>query len=392
MAPPSAPAASGTDRRSAADPLTADERLRLVSQRLDGYAAKADRQARDADATGPVLLRRLARDLDPASGRALAGVDLVTAYPADALLPEPAPSRALELVLFWARLLRDVLVFVPILITWLKLHEALSAYGKAGSESSFLLGWQAGSFRRDHIRQGVQDFDPLSTTAWWVVVTVTVVIVFAIAVNACENRLDRPRFEDERVRITQDLALATHLLAGTPDDQMSYRDVRGLVRRLETSVGGLVDRLASTAEEIRAALETSTGKRIEEAVQAWIDKSAALERALEAMRAPAETLEAFRALQDDIAAGQRELRTELAALVTQVERAALAATDHADTVRHYQDSGHELISGSVNRLVTSTDRLGVALDRLEDLVAESRAFVAYARDASERHADEDGPR
>jgi methyl-accepting chemotaxis protein len=384
MATPPAPVAA--DAPSAPDALSPDERLRLISERFDGYAARARGRSRGADGSGPALLRRLADDLDPARGRALAGVDLVTAYPAEALLPDPAPSRFLELVLFWARLLRDVLVFVPILVTWLRLQEALSAYGKAGSESSFLLGWQAGSFRPDHVERGIHDFDPLSVTARWVVIALAVVIVFAIVVNACENRLDRPRYEAERNQITQDLALASHLLGRTPDDQLSYRDVRTLVGRMESSVGGLIGRLASTADEIRATLDDGTGKRIERAVQAWIDKSAVLERALAEIRAPADTMEEFRKLQDDIAAGHRELRAELAELVTRVERATLATTDHAETVRHYQSSGQELLGDTVNRLVAGTDRLGVALERLEDLVADSRSFVAYARDVVEEGA------
>lgn len=375
----SSPAPVVTDPPSASDLLTSDDRLLRISERFGGYATEALKRASGTDATGPLLLRRLADDLHPASGRRLAGVDLVTAYPAEALLPEPAPSRLLELLLFWARLLRDVLVFVPILVTWLKLHEALSAYGKAGSESSFLLGWQAGSFRPGHIARGVQDFDPLSKTAWWVVLLVAAVILFAIAVNACENRLDRPRHEAERAQITQDLALASHLLTEAPGDQVSYRDLRALIQRMESSIGGLIGRLAGTAEEIRAALDTGGGRRIEEAIQVWIDKSAALERALASMQAPAETLEAFRVLQDDIAAGQRELRGELSALVSQVRQATLASTDHADTVRRYQEADQELISGAVTRLVAGTDRLGTALEHLEVLVAESREFVAYAR-------------
>ncbi|WP_067795305.1 hypothetical protein [Actinomadura formosensis] len=377
----SSPAPVVTDPPSAPDLLTSDDRLLRISERFGGYAAEALKRARGTDATGPLLLRRLADDLHPASGKPLAGVDLVTAYPAEALLPEPAPSRLLELLLFWARLLRDVLVFVPILVTWLKLHEALSAYGRAGSESSFLLGWQAGSFRPDHIARGVQDFDPLSKTAWWVVLLVAAVIAFAIAVNACENRLDRSRYEAERAQITQDLALASHLLTEAPGDQVSYRDLRALIQRMEAGIGGLIGRLAGTAEEIRAALDTGTGRRIEEAIQVWIDKSEALERALASMQAPAETLEAFRALQDDIAAGQRELRGELNTLVSQVRQATLASTDHADTVRRYQEADQELISGAVARLVAGTDRLSTALEHLEALVAESREFVAYARGA-----------
>lgn len=379
----SSPAPVVTDPPSDPGLLTADERLLRISERFGRYADEAVKRARGTDTTGPVLLQRLADDLHPASGRPLAGTDLVTAYPAEALLPEPAPSRVLEFVLFWTRLLRDILVFAPILVTWLKLHEALGAYGKAGSEASFLLGWQAGSFRPDHIARGVQDFDPLSTTALWVVIIVAVVIVFAMAVNMCENRLDRPRFEAERAQITQDLALASHLLAASgTDDRPSYRDLRALVRQMESTVGGLIGRLSSTAEEIRAALENSTGQRIEEAIRTWIEKSEALERALASMQAPAETLEAFRALQDDIAAGQRELRAELEGLVRQVERATIATTDHADTVRHYQDAGHELINGSVTRLVAGTDRLGTALEQLEALVADSREFIAYARGAA----------
>ena len=378
----SSPAPVVTEPPSDPGLLTADERLMRISERFGRYADEAERHARGTDATGPVLLRRLADDLHPASGRPLAGTDLVAAYPAEALLPEPAPSRALELVLFWARMLRDVLVFAPILVTWLKLHEALNAYGRAGSEASFLLGWQAGSFRPDHIARGVQDFDPLSTTAMWVVVIVAVVIVFAMAVNMCENRLDRPRFEDERAQITQDLALASHLLAASgTDDRPTYRDLRALVGTMESTVGGLIGRLSSTAEEIRTALENSTGQRIEEAIRTWIEKSEALERAIASMQAPAETLEAFRALQADIAAGQRELRGELEGLVRQVERAAIATTDHADTVRHYQDAGQDLLSGSVTRLVAGTDRLGTALEQLEALVADSREFIAYARRA-----------
>ncbi|MEU9840517.1 hypothetical protein AB0C69_14985 [Actinomadura sp. NPDC048032] len=364
---------------SPTEPLTSDDVLSGISARFHRYADRALRDSPGEAASGPALLKRLADDLDPAGGPPPTGVDLVAAYPADALLPDPAPRRWLETTLFWGRFFQNVLVFAPIVVTWWKLHDALNAYGRAHSEGSFLLGWQAGSFDPDHIRRGVQDFAPLSETAWWVVLTVLVVIAFTALVTTCENLLDRPRYEAERVQIAQDVALASHLLSGSRDGQVTYRDLQSLVQRMETSVGGLIGRLAGTAEDVRAALEGSTGKRIEDAVQTWIDKAESLERAITAMQAPAETLERFRKLQDDIAAGQRELRAELAAMVTQVERATLATTDHAEAAQHYQDAGNAVLADAVARLSAGTDRLSKALEQLEYLVDDTREFVAYVR-------------
>ncbi|POM27807.1 hypothetical protein BTM25_22290 [Actinomadura rubteroloni] len=352
-----------------------DEALAAISGRFRRYAEDALRRTRAADrpaATGPDLLLRLADELDPSNGRLPAAIDLAAAYPAEALLPEPPPSRGLERLVGWTRTLRDVLVFVPILITWWMLHEALGAYGDAGSQASFLLGWQAGSFDPDHIRRGVQDFTPLSQTAWWVVLAVLVMIAVAVAVNAGENRLERPRYEAERAQIAQDLALAGHLITGNADIDVSYRELRAYVQAMESSVGALVDRLAGTAEEVRAALESTGGKRIEEAIQRWIDKASVLEDSLTALRVPAETIDAFRSLQADIAAGQRELRAELAALLKAVEDATLATADHADVTRHYQEAGSKAMADTALRLSDAVRDLG-------DFVGESRTFVDYLR-------------
>ncbi|WP_018653280.1 hypothetical protein [Actinomadura flavalba] len=359
-------------------PPDRDAALSAVSARLGGHADTAARQ--NPRGSSAALLRTLANDLDPATPGSPAATDLATAYPAEALLPDPPPSRALARTAALLRVLRDATFLLPILVTWWKLREALEAYGRSDRDDvSFLLGWQAGSFDPERAARGVHDFPPLGDTALWVVGAVIAAIALTGLVALFEGRLDAPRYAAERDEIAQDLAYASYLLAQSVDDRVSQRDLRMLVQTMESSVGSLIERLAAAADEVREALEHSGGKRLEEAIRQWTAQAAALDRALAALQAPAGTLEAFRELHADLAASQRELRGELSGLVRQVERAGQAAGDQAATVRAYQEEGSTLLADSVARLATGADQLGRALDQLGYLVADSREFVDYVR-------------
>ncbi|MFJ9894374.1 hypothetical protein ACIQPR_13765 [Streptomyces sp. NPDC091280] len=328
-----------------------------VAARLREFADRAR-----ADGTDTRVLDRIVGDLE-AGGATLAGTDLVTAYPPDILLPD-APTRTSATVESWLGVLRDVLVFAPIALTWWRLRDALHAYDATKSRDPFLLGWARG------FPEGAPPHRTtvtLGTSAIHVTLLIVLVVTLTLVVHMVQRSRDRRLSrEDARRELGHELTLATFLLAtpaarpaGKPLDS---RSADRLGAQLNASTQQLETALRRASEEIVTVMESGPGSRIQTALDGWtktVDELTALVRTL---RLPSELAEDLIRIRQETARDEERLRASLDALVTDLR----AAQETAGQEIHRHDlavaSVRELARDLGESLVVFTERTNILYD------------------------------
>ncbi|NNN37601.1 hypothetical protein HLK59_46235 [Streptomyces sp. S3(2020)] len=327
--------------------------------------AVADRAR--ADGTDTSVLDLLADDLDT-GGVTLAGADLVVAYPPEVLLPDARPKRwpAVE---GWLGVLRDVLVFVPIALTWWRLQDALDAYDDQKSTDPFLLGWARGFPKGDPAEPTTVT---LGTSAVHVTLLVVLVVALTIGLHVLqtirEKQLSR---EEDRGRLATDLALATFLLAapaarpaGRPLDNGS---ADRLAAQLLASTVNLESALRRTSEEIVTVLETGPGSRIQTALDGWTQSVDELTGLVRSLLPPNELARELIRVRELTAREGEQLRSTLDALVTDLRR--VQETTGQEIHRH------DLAVAAVRELAQRLgDSLLVFTQRADNLVDSTRSM------------------
>ncbi|WP_433256940.1 hypothetical protein ACQPYK_18985 [Streptosporangium sp. CA-135522] len=364
----------------ATDTLTAPGMLESLADRIAETAHQARNTSGEEYPTGPEALIMLAEAMRDGGG-ALAGVDLLNVYPPEALLPDRrAPGW--EAVLTLLRVARDIMIFLPVFITWLMLQKALTAYGEVKSPPPFLAGWQAGTF-------GGRSFTPLSDAAMAVALFVALVMACAAAVHLGEGYVARLTSNDRaRHQLAQDLALATLLIAPVPEDvRLSIREVARQLPVLRSSTAQLVLALERTSDEIRAALEGGPGQQISDALNTWVAKSAALESALSAVQIPTTTLQEFEKLQRRIHEDQQAVQRELNGLVTRIQSISDGSDRQVEAARQLVISVMSGLGDSLNRFGTGVDDLAKTTEQLRRFVDAAQRFVIELRDRDDNRAD-----
>jgi hypothetical protein len=327
--------------------------------------ALADRAR--VDGTDTSVLDLVAHDLDT-GGVTLAGTDLVVAYPPEVLLPD-AQSKRWPTVEGWLGVLRDVLVFAPIALTWWRLQDALDAYDEQRSTDPFLLGWARG------FPKGTPP-EPTTVTLGTSAVHVTLLIVLVAALtiglhilqNIREKQLSR---EEDRGRLATDLALATFLLAapaarpaGKPLDNGS---ADRLAAQLLASTVNLESALRRTSEEIVTVLETGPGSRIQTALDGWTQSVDELTSLVRSLLPPNELAQELIRVRELTAREGEQLRSALDALVTDLRR--------AQETTGQEIHRHDLAVAAVRELAQRLgDSLLVFTERAENLVDSTHSM------------------
>ncbi|MDQ0598162.1 hypothetical protein QF037_002507 [Streptomyces canus] len=333
-----------------------------VAREIRAFAAVAR-----ADGTDPLVLDLIADDLDT-GGVTLAGTDLVVAYPPEVLLPD-APPKRWSSVEGWLGVLRDVLVFAPIALTWWRLQDALDAYDAQQSTDPFLLGWARG------FPHGTPP-EPTTVTLGTSAIHVTLFIVLVVALtlglhilqNIREKQLSR---EADRGRLGTQLALATLLLAapaarpaGKPLDNSS---ADRLAAQLLASSVNLETALRRTSEEIVTVLETGPGSRIQTSLDGWTQTVAELTQLVRSLIPPSELARELITIREQTAREGEQLRSALDALVTDLRR--VQETTGQEIHRH------DLAVAAVRELAQRLgDSLMVFTERAENLVDSTHSM------------------
>ncbi|MFI0371268.1 hypothetical protein ACH35V_25675 [Actinomadura sp. 1N219] len=310
------------------------------------------------DARSPQLTR-LADDLEAETdlGR-WAAVNLYAAFLRDDTIGDRPQSGTRRWTAAVLDLLPAVLIFLPIMLTWIGLYKATSAYRSSRGDSalagkSFLEQWQTGFNGR--LGEGFY-FDRI---ALWTLFA----IVFLIFVSVCQALIRRNSDRadaQERARLTRDLAGALtaadfHLGLFRMDDASR---VDHAAQRLETAAdaagkaGAVANDLQRQAQQ--ALEQARTGmERVEELAGALLKSD-------DAMRATAGRVE-------DAIDGVGRRLTEVASAATSVADAAagLSRSSTADSERLRKavaEAATELRSAADADRDRLGDRIGTALD------------------------------
>ena len=178
-------------------------------------------------------------------------------------LPRPTlqmGSGSTDLLIKLLTIFRNVLVFVPVAITWFAIGKASEAYGQftldnPGTELNFLQFWQAGEVGGE---QYLSDFWKIGDVARFDALLIGVIVVLTLLVGAFSAQRERSeaRFESsseaDRIRLSLVLANALHgrrsaspesigesLAEALNDLTQAARDVNDGAARLERATTGV---------------------------------------------------------------------------------------------------------------------------------------------------------
>ncbi|GIH10881.1 hypothetical protein Rhe02_89480 [Rhizocola hellebori] len=274
--------------------------------------------ARYAAGDGYTVLNELATALS-GDRYGVVGVDLVAAYPPEVLLPDRDAALWHRLARFLG-MVRDVLIFAPVAITWYYLWQALNSTGKPGE--SFLDGWRSGFGG---------EVTSLGSAALTVAKLVLAVAATTFLVHLLEWMAEaRSSLARQRAQLGKALARATLVLArrsGSDEgEQVSMADIRKLVGQLEASTNTLVQEL----HRVSQTFDSGPNGAMTAALDKWSTAAAGLTAATASLRAPGEQLERFLTAQASMAAHEAAMRKAIEALVQQVQQATQASGIQAE--------------------------------------------------------------
>jgi hypothetical protein len=201
-------------------------------------------------------------------------------------LPHPRPtgnSGALDLVVRILALVRNVLVFVPVAITWYAIGKATEAYALFTDENpgvglNFLQFWQNGGFEG---REYLAKFWHIGDVAQFDALLIALIVVLTLLVGGLTAQRERSnsKFEDsvdaERARLGFVLANALHgrrsaspesigesLAEALNDLTQAARDVNDVAARLERATVG-VDTLGPKLDVLNQHTDRLVGQSVQ---------------------------------------------------------------------------------------------------------------------------------
>ena len=321
-----------------------------VAAQLDSLGSQSaeDRWALDA----------LAAQLK-SGGQALAGRDLVAAFPPDQLVPDVPRRRhgvaeALTVV-------RDLLVFAPVAITWFVLRNAISAWNASGSSESLIKFWQS------HPARVV----PISTSAGYVILALIAMGGLTVVIAILDRR-GAAKVAEQRRRLANILGVVTIWLAApAPSSTVSQTDLARVADRIFTST----NTLDKTMTRVAAALSSTPMDGLADALTEW-KKSAAewnasaktLTALSKDMKSSTDMITEFVKLRRALEQKEAELRGALETLIGQVEETAQRAAEEA--------LAHGQVADGVR---DATRQLAVALNQFTDRTEFLESLIYQVR-------------
>jgi hypothetical protein len=378
-------------------------------------------------------LQRLAGDLE--QGRRLerwAEIDLVSAFarPESLTVPPPAaPSGP-----WWKRMVQrpgrertlevllGAIIFVPLLVTWYGLWQAIRAYGELSRENPqqatrpFLQLWQSGFGGR---LTGIARFEHVALTAVVIISALVLLSVLHALARAQAERADAEADAETRARHAGLLGELASVLTSVQLELVPHRDVSpdrftGVLNQAAERLDAVIKQAHDQQRQLTAAAQltgksaeelgkatvrmkraaqtlgdgvpqlTRAADRIEQAVraaeaaaaQAGTDTAGAARGIADTLRQASDTL---RAALHDLAATQKALADKSQSVVDATDRAAkalvssggstdravtgmLAATDRWDAAAaHWQDAAARLDTG-VRALLDRLSALDTAVN------------------------------
>ncbi|MFF1294354.1 MULTISPECIES: hypothetical protein [unclassified Streptomyces] len=324
--------------------------LRAAADRLADLARECPE-----DSPGRSVLTWIADDAR-AGGRALSGVDLLHAYPPDTLVPdEPAGKSGLIAVV---STLRDVAVFLPIVLTWLSLWFAFRDFEDAPQGTNFLTLWSSGLG---------------GTAVLLVVVLIGGVVLATLWLQRLEWAAERDASRERlRGQVAGQLAVLTMELAkyavleaqAVPAGQLV-----GIARDITRSTAELSRTMSDSADRMEKIFEPGPESRFVTAIDKWSESAGELGAMGRSLTVPHQLLRDFARMREDLRADETATREALTRLLAELRKAA-GSSQEANRV-------HATVADEVSE---TTRKVGVAMQLLND---NSERMYSYM-DALER--------
>ncbi len=295
-----------------------------------------------ASSRGGRALHDLADKLNRRDRTDLAGTDLAGIYAPAVMLPDgPAGWRRLASGL---ELVRDVLIFVPVIYTWWQISNALHAYDQYTGNAPFLLAWQDGFGHRTQ---------RLSTSALVVAGVVLGVVFLTLIAHLVRSWYDQ-RVQQRQQELAVLLAEASMLLtqslaAGAPD--ITKAELAKIGTSITASTSALQQALKETGADIAAAVNTGPGSSLRAMFEQWT-------AAANELKALGTRLQGTQ----EIVSQLRETQTAVSAMAGQIgeeTRRLLAAFEQERTLSRQEAHAHHDLATEVGE---STRRLGDSLE------------------------------
>ncbi|MEU9478245.1 hypothetical protein [Streptomyces sp. NPDC048191] len=340
------------------DPPAVTPELGRAAQELARLARQSPSEA------GRKVLGRVAADAAQ-GGRALVGLDLVRVYPPHLLVPDaPLPRQQ---TVGWLAVVRDVLVFAPILLTWLSLGSALVKYD---GDANFLQLW-AGDYG----------------TAAVVGVVVLIGLVIAITLGLHVLRLQGGRTASRaqvRSAVGEQLALITLELSVSSSRQAAGVPSGQLIRAA-TEITGATDRLtrtlADTTKRLSKIFDPGPETGFTKALRGWTASADALKKMGESLTVPHQLIKDFAQMREALRKDEEATRRSLTGLLEELNEATETSrvSDQAHVrVAEVVLEGTRQVREAMERFVERTQLLDMymeammrTLDRLDQSWADA---------------------
>ena len=313
-------------------------------------------------------LRRYARDLSKASASLAGALDdyagrvesaargelpAGAAQPPESLTPdlvarELTPSRLAGML----ELVRNVLIFMPVLWTWFEIGRAAEAYsafltaneGTAAASQSFLHVWQTGFGGKS----GALTFN-LTTTAWGAAGLILALVVFHLLATMARSENGRARERraaDFAALLSRAAALRPPERPETPQQQLEEFARAGL--SLSTQLADLSvtfgQRMAPLAESLSAAERAMAG--MSDLVRHQAEQMAEVTKSLAEVAAISRRLEAVEASMTRSSVALEGMQNRLAPATEELVAGIKGFTRTADLVARATDNFAESLSKS----------------------------------------------
>jgi methyl-accepting chemotaxis protein len=316
-----------------------------VSRTLNEVAAEL-RNLAQGRSPGDKALNDLADTLSSRRRADLVGVNLADMYVPEVMLPEG--RHWLHLVVEAIEVIRDVLIFVPIIYTWWQLSRALRAYGRYAGKDPFLLAWQKGFGGRTQ---------PLSTTALVVASIVLAVILLTLInhlVRVGYERAVSGRQQRLAVLLVEASALLNRSLAVQAPD-VTKAELAKIGNQITDSASALKDALGHASSDIASAVSTSPGSKLHDMFQAWVSAARELKELGTRLQGTQEMVSQLRDTQMALSAMAQQIADQTQRL--------LAALEQERTLSRHEAHAHHQVAAGVQ---ASTELLRDSLTGLNE--------------------------
>lgn len=317
---------------------------------------------------GGRALHDLADKLDRRDRSDLAGADLAGMYPPAVILPEgPRWGRRLASGL---ELIRDILIFVPVIYTWWQISDALHAYDQYSGKAPFLLAWQEGFGNRTQ---------RLSTSAVVVAGVVLAVIVLTLIAHLVRTWYEQ-RVQEQQQTLAVLLAEATIFLTqsvvGAPE--VTKAELAKIGAHITASAQSLQQALGKASSDITAAVNTSPGSKLHEMFEKWTAAANELRELGTRLQGTQEIVSQLRETQTALSGMTKQIGDETGRLLTALEKER--------SLSHQEAHAHHDLATEVGQ---STKLLGDSLKGLNERAEQFNGLVLRL-DYIVRRLDPDG--